>query len=337
MKRILYFAGLLSLLLVASNSLAAGSAQEELVSGDTGPVSLRENIVVSGSYIRLGDLFTNAPQDKADTAVAYAPKPGRKASFDARWLFRVARAYGLQWRPLSADLRTMVTRDSITINRDEIQDALMASLLEHDLPQNAKIELSNRNLRIHVPSEIMPEVTIEDVTFNRRSMRFAAIVAVGERNMTPNQRVRVTGQIHKMIDVPTLARRMAKGEVIAENDIQWVQLRADRTQRDIITDVHSLIGMSPKRHLRPEKPIRAADIQRPVLVEKGKLVTIFLKKPGLMLTSQGRALQDGADGETIRITNTNTSRTVEAVVVGASMVTVLPIGGSNTAQLAFNN
>jgi len=334
MKRFIYFVGILSLLLVATNSVAANDT--DLMSGDTGPVSLRENIVISGAYIRLQDLFTNTPADKAETAIAYSPKPGRRASFDARWLFRVARAYGLKWRPLSADLRTMVTRDSIVIHRDEIQDALMSALLEYDLPQNAKIELSNRNLRIHVPSEIMPEVSIEDVSFNRRSMRFAAVVSVGERDMNALQRVRVTGQILKMIDVPTLARRVAKGEVIAKNDIRWVQMRADRTQRDIIIDAENLIGMSPKRHLRPEKPVRAADIQLPVLVEKGKLVTIFLKKPGLMLTSQGRALQDGADGQTIRITNTNTSRTVEAVVVGSGMVTVLPTG-ANSAQLAFNN
>ncbi|NVK17410.1 MAG: flagellar basal body P-ring formation protein FlgA [Methylocystaceae bacterium] len=336
MKRFISYITFFTLLLLAAPAISADQTDEDLALGNDGPVTLRENIIVSGSYIRLGDLFDNVPLDKAETAVAYAPKPGRRASFDARWLFRVARAYGLQWRPLSADLRAMVSRDSIIINRDEIQDSLMTAMMQYDLPQNAKIQLSNRNLRLHVPTEIMPEIKIEDVTFNRRSMRFAAIVAVGEKNMNAIQRVRVTGQVLKMIDVPTLARRVAKGDVISENDIHWIQMRADRAQRDIITDVHSLVGMSPKRHLRQEKPIRASDIQRPVLVEKGSLVTIILKKPGMMLTSRGKAMQNGADGETIRITNTNTSRTIEAVVVGSSVVTVLPTGQYN-AQLALNN
>lgn len=337
MTRFIYFLSVLSLLVVASAAVAdqQKTDREGLALGDTGPVSLRENIVVSGAYIRLGDLFTNAPSDKADTAIAYAPKPGRRAAFDARWLYRVARAYGLQWRPLSADLKASVTRDSIIINRDEIEDVLMSALTQYDLPQNPQIQLSNRNLMLHVPSEIMPEVTIEDVTFNARSMRFAAVVAVGEKGTNPLQRVRVTGQVIKMIDVPTLSRRIGKGDVIKENDIRWLRMRADRTQRDIITNIDELVGMSPKRHLRPERPVRASDIQRPVLVEKGSLVTIILKKPGMMLTSRGRALQNGADGETIRITNTNTSRTIEAIVVGSSTVTVLPIG--ITPQLAFNN
>jgi flagella basal body P-ring formation protein FlgA len=333
MKRILYTLTFLACYLLAPASF--GASEDSIASGNLGPVSLRENIVVNGTYVRLGDFFINAPADKAETAIAYSPKPGRRASFDARWLYRVARAYKLKWRPLSADLRAVVTRDSIVIQRDEVKDAILAALTNFDLPENPEIALSNKNLRIHVPTEIMPEISVDDVTYNRRSNRFAAVVSVGEKNMAANQRLRVTGQIHKMIEVPTLARRISKGEVIAENDIMWVKMRADRTQRDVIVDMQDIIGMTPKRHIRPEQPIRSMDIQRPVLVPKGSLVTIILKKPGMTLTSQGRALQNGADGETIRITNVKTSRTIEAVVIGSSMVTVIPTG-ARSAQLAFN-
>ena len=336
MKYFIYLFAVLSFLAFAPNALAASDKDKTLEADlNTGPVSLRENITISGPYIRLKDLFTNAPLAKGDTAVAYSPKPGRKASFDARWLYRVARAYGLKWRPLSSELRTLVTRDSILIQTSEIKDAIMSALTEYDLPENPLIELSNKNMTIHVPAETMPEVSVEDVSFNRRSMRFAAVVSVGEKNVGSNQRVRVSGQIHKMIEVPTLSHRVRKGDIIRENDIAWLKLRADRTQRDIIVQADGLIGMTPKRHLRPETPIRIADIERPVLVPKGSLVTIILKKPGLSLTSQGRALQNGADGDTIRISNTNTSRTIEAVVIGANIVTVLPNGHRN-AQLAYN-
>ncbi|WP_135079410.1 flagellar basal body P-ring formation chaperone FlgA [Terasakiella sp. SH-1] len=333
MKRFIFIASLFAALMIASATSASPAQNDKLATGDGGPVALRENIVVSGAYIRLGDLFSNAPVDKAETAVAYAPKPGRRASFDARWLYRVARAYGLQWRPLAADLRATVTRDSVVIQKDEILDALLASLTQYDLPSNPHIELSNKNLRIHVPAEIMAEVAVEDVVYNRRTNRFAAMVTVGEKNMNANQRVRVTGQVHQMIEVPTLTRRLHKGEVIADNDITWVKMRADRTQRDVITDVEDVIGMTPKRALRPEQPIRTMDIQRPVLVPKGSLVTIILKKPGMTLTSQGRAMENGADGETIRINNTKTKRTIDAIVIGSSMVTVLP-SIDQSAQLA---
>ncbi|NVJ92678.1 MAG: flagellar basal body P-ring formation protein FlgA [Methylocystaceae bacterium] len=336
MKRIIHILSVLTFLLAAPALAGTSSDKDQkLTTGNTGPVTLRENIVVSTSYIRLGDLFTNVPLAKEKTAIAYSPKPGRRASFDARWLYRVARAYGLQWRPLSANLSTMVTRDSIVIDKDEIQDAVTSAMQQYDLPENARIELSNRNLRIHVSTEIMPEVRVDDITFNRHSNRFAAIVAIGEKDMNATQRIRVTGQVLEMLNIPTLSRNVPKGEVISENDISWVQMRADRTQQDIILDAATLIGMSPKRTLRADRPIRARDIQEPVLVPKGSLVTIILKKPGLTLTSRGRAMENGSDGETIRVTNTKTSRTIDAVVIGSSMVTVLP-AGSNIPQLAYN-
>ena len=65
--------------------------------------------------------------DKADAAVAYAPAPGERAIFDARWLYRVARAYRLNWRPLSARQQIVVERVSQIIERSEIVDTIMAA------------------------------------------------------------------------------------------------------------------------------------------------------------------------------------------------------------------
>jgi len=336
MKRFLIIFSFFSTFLLASNALAAQGGEDILPSGETGPVSLHENIVVSGNYIRLEDLFTNVPADKAETAIAYAPKPGRRASFDARWLYRVARAYGLKWRPLSSDLRALVTRDSITIQKDEIRDALLGALGEYDLPENPEVELSNKHLRVHVASEILAEINVDDVSYNRRTHRFAALVSVGEKGVNTSQRFRVTGQVHSMIEIPTLARRLSKGDVIANNDITWIKIRADRTNRGVITEANDMIGMTPKRHLRAEQPIRTMDIQRPVIVPKGSVVTIILKKPGMTLTSKGKAMQNGADGDTIRVLNSKTKRSIDAIVIGSSMVTVTPTLLPKPAQLALN-
>jgi flagella basal body P-ring formation protein FlgA len=63
-------------------------------------------------------------------------------------------------------------------------------------------------------------------------------------------------------------------------------------------------------------------VRAPVLVTKGAAVTMVLESPGLLLTVKGQALEDGAKGETIRIMNTQSSRTVEAVVTAAGTARV---------------
>lgn len=319
-------------------SSASGANTQSLPSFEApqAAVSLRENIIVSGPYIRLSDLFNNVQGEIGETAVAYAPKPGRRATFDARWLFRVARAYNLDWRPLSANLAVSATRDSIVIGKEEITDALHAALAYHDLPENPMIELSNRNLRVHVSSTIMPSVSVDDVTFNQRSRRFSAIVSIADT--TPDaasvERVRVTGQVHNMVSVPTLKQSLQKGEVITESNIHWMTLREDHIQRNAVTDIDSLLGKAVKRRLSPEKLVRTTDVQEPILVEKGSIVTILLRKPGISLSAQGRAMENGSKGDSIRIVNTNTSRTIEGTVISSGTVTVVP--AHSATQLAYN-
>ena len=66
-------------------------------------LSLRRQIVIDQDTIRLGDLFDGQISAvagvTADTVVAYAPEPGRRAIFDAEWLSRLAQRLRLNWRP----------------------------------------------------------------------------------------------------------------------------------------------------------------------------------------------------------------------------------------------
>ena len=114
-------------------------------------VVLRESVVVKSKLVRLGDLFSNTGA-KADITVAYAPAPGKRALFDARWLSRVARAYGLDWRPLGPQDQIMVERESQIITRAEIEDSIHAALISQGAERSMTVELSNRLLRLYVAS-----------------------------------------------------------------------------------------------------------------------------------------------------------------------------------------
>ena len=109
----------LALTLITTAAVASSKAPATA----TAPIMLNNALKVNGKVIRLGDLFTNTG-DQSNVAIAYAPEAGKRASFDARWLYRVARAYRLQWRPINNRVRAVVTRVSQVIGRDEIKDAV---------------------------------------------------------------------------------------------------------------------------------------------------------------------------------------------------------------------
>lgn len=320
----LVFALLTAGLLLPTASAAGGESIALSRSAGQAKVVLRESVSVKSKLVRLNDLFSGTGE-KADIAVAYAPVPGKRAIFDSRWLYRVARAYGLNWRPLGLQDQIVVERESQMITREEIEDSIRVALIDRGADPNTKVELSNRMMRLYVASDVAASVGVEDVSYEPRTGRFTAILVApaGDPGAT---RTRVTGRLHRETDVPVPARRIQANEVITERDIKWVKVRQNRLPRGVIVDINELIGKSPKRWLRAGIPVRAANVQPPILVPKGSLVTIYLKVPRMMLTAQGKALENGSDGDVIRINNTQSNKVIEAKVTGVAKVAVLPPG-----------
>lgn len=318
--------------LVGVLAASAGAAFAAPANPDvSGPAILqRDTVIVAAPLVRLGDLFLNVSSSQADTPVAYAPAPGRRALFDARWLHRVAHSHGLDWRPSGMHDQVTVERESTVVGREDIEQPILDALAERGVDTSqAELQLSNRMFRLHLPAATEPTLEVEDVTFDERRGHFDAVVAISAEGVTP-QRVRVTGQLHEMVDVPVLTRRVAAGEMLTAGDIRWLSVRGQSLPKHSILAAEDLIGLTPKRTLAPGVPISTADVRRPVLVSKGELVVIALQTPQMMLSARGQALTSGSKGDVIRVANIQSRQIVEAVVTGPGQAAV---GISSTASL----
>ncbi len=285
------------------------------------PVMLRNQVMLDGSMIRLGDLFRNAPADKVEIPIAYAPSPGRRAVFDARWLYRTAHANGLTWRPLSRKVQAVVERRSRVVGRREIEALVMDVLRERGLEDNEIVELSNRITRIHLPTDNSARIDIEDIYHDERTGRMTAFL-VAQTGEPGAQRMRITGTIFRTVDVPIIKRHIMPGEIIRKRDIDFQRRKVAAVRRDTVLDLATLVGMTPIRGARAGAPVRITEIRRPLVIDKGGLVTIVHKIDQMMLTAQGKALDAGSTGDTIRVRNVRSKTVVEARVVGPSQVVV---------------
>ncbi len=280
----------------------------------TGPVMLIPVIHLINDIIVLGDIFTNIG-DMAEKAVAYSPQPGRKTIYDARWLKRVARYYNLKWSPTGPRDRIVIFRESITVKYKDIVEAVMVALGDENIAPDMLAELSNRNLTFHLPADIFPEIGVEELNYDDRTQRFSAII-VAPVNHPNSQRHRVTGKLFKMIEVPVLSQNIRPGDFISESDIQWQMIRSEKVPRDAIVLLDKLVGMSTKRGIRAGVPIKSTEIQAPVMVKKKSLLTVTLQSEFMTLSIQAKALENGAMGDVIRITNLSSKQILEAEVTG---------------------
>lgn len=284
---------------------------------------LRDQVVVDDDFVRLGDIFDGAGE-KGDVAVARAPGLGRRGIYDATWLLTVARANDFPWRPQSRFDRVVVERASQTIDGGDIEALLKTTIAERfaqaGRPKKIQVELENRNLRIHMAPRTQPDIRVRDLWIDREGHRFTASVVVPSPGATSG--TKVAGRIYEVRSIPVLNRRVARGEIVAEQDVEWIEVQASAVNRNILTDSEDIVGMTPRRYSAPGAPLRSGDFRPPVVVAKGSLVTILLETPAMVLTAQGRAAEDGAQNAVIKVTNTHSRKTVDAVVKDSSTVLI---------------
>jgi flagella basal body P-ring formation protein FlgA len=62
----------------------------------------------------------------------------------------------------------------------------------------------------------------------------------------------------------------------------------------------------------------------PVMIRRGETITLVYVAPGLQLTTRGRALNDAAVGEPVRVVNLQSNMTVEAMATGPGSASASP-------------
>ncbi len=292
-------------------------------------LSLKSRIAVDGATITLGDLFANAG-DKSDLVVTAAPAPGRSLVLSPRRLMSLVRKHKMSWRPQPGLRKIIVRRNSNLVSRQDLTAAIVEALAATQGHDRFMVRLLNRRLEIHVPTTQLPTVEVVDFDFDPVSRRFLAVVSAPAGEAVAD-RHRISGTAYRVAEIPVPTRTIASGEVLTENDIEWLERRADRISRNIVTEADQVIGQAAKRTLRPGQPLRTTDVQRPVLVAKGAVVKLVLASRRMQLVTTAKALRAGGLNDTIDVVNLRSRKTVQAIVVGPNRAEVVVPQGFTTA------
>ncbi len=189
------------------------------------------------------------------------------------------------------------------------------------MPEDHEVQLISRNLSLFAPIGSFQPFSIKNLRYDPRGGRFAALIAVstGERSET---RVQVSGKTYVLTDVPVLSTGKQRGDIITRQDVTMVRMRKDSLDRNAILDANQIVGMAARRLLKSDTPLRSRELQRPIVVTKGSLVTLIIRTRNMLMTVKGRAMQNGAAGDTVRVMSTRSKTGVEGVANSSDRVIV---------------
>ncbi|MBL4639568.1 MAG: flagellar basal body P-ring formation protein FlgA [Kordiimonadaceae bacterium] len=295
-------------LIVASNAVTAAS-------------ELRETLSTEAAVIRLNDLFTDVGE-AGNEVIMSAPAPGKRKTITSFELNRIANRYKLDWERPAYLKRVEVSRDGTRFNTASLMPAIIEQIRDAGMDADIQIKIHGRKKGFYLPIGYSPEeLTFDSFELNGQQTRFSAVILLPTSD-TKYEDIRISGVVQEVRLIPMLSRLITPGEVITEDDIQWKKHPSKRINMRTIVSANNLIGQTVRRAMLPGKLLIKNNIVRPIMIAKGSIVSITLRSGALTLRAKGRALTNGGKGDTIRIMNTGSKRTLEATVISPNKVEV---------------
>lgn len=280
--------------------------------------NLKSISIVEGDTLTLGDLFDGVERN-ANYVIGAAPQPGQDMTLNARTLYRIASSLDVNWRPISSSDQVVVRRQAAVVSYDEIENTLRNALKDKGVMGKFNISLNSGKPTIILPNDMPQTAEISAIDFDIQRDVFRATLAAPSADK-PVQKLQVTGMVERIVSVPVLRSNLQNGDIISANDIEMIEMPQKSIQHNIVMDADKMVGLTPRRMAYAGKYVLEGSLGRPILVNRGDKVSITYKEGPLVLTARGKATQSGAKGDLVRVTNINSSRSVDALVIGDHQV-----------------
>lgn len=306
------------------------------VIGAIGPASpmLKRSVTVASDVVRIGDLIDNAGP-AAQIAIFRAPDLGGTGSVPTQRVLEAARAHNVLGVNTGGVSEVTVMHASRAITAKEIEERIaqaVAGQLGLSGSGDVLVKLDREVRTLHVEATATASLQVARLSHDARSGHFDVLLDLPGSATARRLPLRFSGTAVEMMQVAKLARPLTRGEIVRRSDIVMERRPKAELGTDVVSDPERVMDLSVRRTMRAGQMLRQADLMKPELVQRNEAVTLIFEAPGIVLTSRGKALETGAEGDVIGVLNVQSKRTVQGTVTGFGTVAVT----SMTPRIASN-
>lgn len=225
---------------------------------------------------------------------------------------------------LSIPDRIIIQRESMQVSREQIESIYRDFVLSRVSwnPMDVVIRGINYSGSVDLPAgELSYEVTCHP---QERFMGNVGVTIQFFVNKEKDRSLRVTGKVDVFQEVVHALRPIKRNEIISAGDLELQKMNISETPDRFATGINQVVGKRVLRDLGYRQAIPLADLDNPLALKRGASVTMLYDQPGLRLTAKGQVREDAGVGDTVRVVNVMTNRTVVCQVVDSTTVRVIP-------------
>ena len=132
--------------------------------------------------------------------------------------------------------------------------------------------------------------------------------------------VPVTISVYK--NVLVASRQLQKGTVLTEADMKLKQIDLAKLHYGFFDELKNGIGKKLKRRVLAEAVLTPAMLKNPQLIRRGQKITIMAQSGLMTVRMKGKALDNGAVGERIKVLNVKSRKKMEGVITSSGEVKI---------------
>lgn len=148
-------------------------------------------------------------------------------------------------------------------------------------------------------------------------------LTVGVRCPGPKPwRLYVPVRVTRHVVVLIATRPLPRGVALTRDAIRQERRDAARLPQAWYKNPKQLLGLETRRAIRAGEVFTPELLASPRLIRRGQQLILFAAAGAMSVTMKGEALEDGAEGDVIRVRNLSSNRIVQGRVVGSDKVQV---------------
>lgn len=293
-------------------------------------VILDGRVEIPSSVVLLGDVaaITGGDRQLADRLRAVnlgnAPLPGQSVNISADQIRMRLRQEGLnrQVDSITGSDSVTVVRAHLEIDPRRIADAVTDHIIAN-APWSAE-EMTVNGVNVSSSVTVPPgQVTIFVEPPTRRdylgSVPFSVIIDVdGEYR----RRIWAVAAVEVTVEVVVAKRPIERFRRIEPEDVSMKRVNLAEVSSSSIRDMSQVMDKRARRRIAPNEVIRTDMVEFPPLVKRGDRVFIIAESPGMRITALGEARENGAAGDTIRVVNLDSKKSLYGSVVDGNTIQV---------------
>ncbi|MCI5064372.1 flagellar basal body P-ring formation chaperone FlgA [bacterium] len=306
-----------------------GSAEQNAGEKPRITVIGKQKITVTGKTIFLRDVARVRSKDVADDdaiialkelSLGKSPRPGETVTLSANQILDILRGEGVQLDSLGYAFPRVV---SVTRAGRKLSFSEVDAIIRNALPSDGDSEL----LEIFYDETVSVAPGIVTLTANIKpsqkvGRQLARIRAEVEGEEPVFFTVPLT--VKEWVQVPVAKRALPRGSIVSSYDVVMARAELSKIPLDTAREPAQIVGQEMKYAIGYGEVFRKGKLAIPPIVERGGRVTLVYRTALLEATATGVALEDGIQGQRIRVRNESSKKTVTGEIVEPGLIRVNP-------------